>query len=152
MEIKNFVNDWVNNGNQSNDTYNKFFAYFVALNFLYNHEFENISSERERLALFVAKMISDNKFRDFKITLDNNSELTKRQILDMRAGKPSKLYKLEDIKNGNIVSIFLMIYQIRCNLFHGGKELYCDRDKNLVNDANCILKQFLEKYLELTNE
>ena len=45
-----------------------------------------------------------------------------------------------------------MIYQIRCNLFHGGKELYSDRDITLVAEAATILKLFLEKYLEITNE
>lgn len=151
MDIRKFVGDWINKGNNETDEYDKFFAYFVVLNFLYNHDCEGVSSERERLVLFVAKTISDNKFENFKITFNNNSELTKQQILDMRTNKNSKLYKLEDVENGNIVSIFLMIYQIRCNLFHGGKELYVDRNKKLVKEANEILKQFLEKYME-TNQ
>lgn len=153
MKIKEFIEGWIIKADKEEDEYYKFFTYYLALNYLYNHEFEEVSSEKERLVLFISKTVCNKEFNDFKITIDKKSELIKQQIKDMRSNRNSKIYKLDDVKNGNIVSIFLMIYQIRCNLFHGEKELHSDRDKNLVKEANVILKQFLKKVLgDLTNE
>lgn len=151
MEIKAFVKEWKNKGDVEQNQFNKFFSYYIALNVLYENEFPEISSEKGKLSSLVSKYICNPHFT-LTINMQNYSHLTDHQLLNMRTNKNCKLYKLEDLKQGNIFSIFMAIYQIRCNLFHGGKCIRNENDVNIVSDANDILKQFLEKYLELPNE
>lgn len=151
MEIKAFVKEWKDKGDVEQNQFNKFFSYYIALNVLYENEFPEISSEKEKLSLLVSKYVCNPNFT-LSINMDDYSHLTDHQLLNMRTNKNCKLYKLEDLKQGNIFSIFMAIYQIRCNLFHGGKCIRNENDVNIVSDANDILKQFLEKYLEITNE
>lgn len=151
MEIKAFVKEWKEKGDVEQDRFNKFFSYYIALNGLYENEFSEISSEKEKLSLLVSKYVCNPNFT-LSINMHDYSHLTDHQLLNMKTNKDCKLYKLEDLKQGNIFSIFMAIYQIRCNLFHGGKCIRNENDVNIVSDANNILKQFLEKYLEITNE
>lgn len=151
MEIKKFVKEWKDKGDVEQDQFNKFFSYYIALNGLYENEFPEISSEKEKLSLLVSKYVCNPNFT-LTINMRDYSHLTDHQLLNMKTNKDCKLYKLEDLKQGNIFSIFMAIYQIRCNLFHGGKCIRNENDVNIVSDANNILKQFLEKYLEITNE
>ena len=145
MTIKDFISSWLEKGNHDENEYNKFFSYYVALNYLYNHNFEEESNEKVRLTLFIAETLGQF---GFKIDMQNYPVLIEKQINNTLKNKPCKYYKLERVKQNNLIDIFLMIYQIRCNLFHGGKELLADRDLNLVAESNQILKLFLEEYLK----
>lgn len=145
MITKEFISGWIEKGNREENEYNKFFSYYVALNYLYNHEFEDEQNEKTRLALFIADTIG---LFEFKINMLDYPTLIERQLINMQTSKPCKYYKLERVKQNNLIDIFLMIYQIRCNLFHGGKELLADRDLNLISEANKILKSFLVQYAE----
>ena len=44
--------------------------------------------------------------------------------------------------------LFLSIYQVRCNLFHGNKYMDGERDKRLVKEGATILKTFLNKWMD----
>ena len=151
MKIKKFVKEWKDKGDVEQNQFNKFFSYYIALNGIYENEFSEISSEKEKLSLLVSKYVCNPNFT-LLINMYDYSHITDHQLLNMKTNKDCKLYKLEDLKQGNIFSIFMAIYQIRCNLFHGGKCIRDENDVNIVSDANNILKQFLEKYLEITNE
>jgi hypothetical protein len=56
----------------------------------------------------------------------------------------------ETVKNENekwqerIKALFMMIYQVRCNLFHGSKEVSNPRDVKLVRCAGEIIEMYLE--------
>lgn len=151
MEIKNFVSDWKNKGDEEINEFYKFFSYYIALNALYENEFPEVSSEKEKLSLLISKLICNSQFL-ISINMSDYPNLTDHQLLNMKTNKDCKLYKLIDLKTGNLFSIFMAIYQVRCNLFHGGKCVRNENDINIVADANKILKLVLEKYLELTNE
>lgn len=49
-----------------------------------------------------------------------------------------------------IVSLFMTIYRVRCNLFHGMKRPYPGRDYNLVRDSADILERCLPGLIEDT--
>ena len=59
--------------------------------------------------------------------------------------------RYEKLKNAQGVerleSLFLTIYQVRCNLFHGSKSLHIDRDIQLVRAASIILENYLKALL-----
>ena len=54
----------------------------------------------------------------------------------------------KDLNNQNIYKLFESIYIIRCNFFHGKKQLYNERDRKLITEANSLLSYFLEEYLK----
>lgn len=46
------------------------------------------------------------------------------------------------------IKVFLRIFQIRNNLFHGSKDLNDKRDMPLIREANDVLKLFLNDYFD----
>lgn len=151
MKIKEFVSDWKTKGDKESNEFYRFFSYYIALNSLYENEFPEVSSEKEKLSLLISKLICNSQFL-ISINMSDYPNLTDHQLLNMKTNKDCKLYKLADLKLGNLFSVFMAIYQVRCNLFHGGKCIRNENDINIVADANKILKLVLEKYLEITNE
>lgn len=49
-----------------------------------------------------------------------------------------------DCSISNIQKLFLNIYQVRCNLYHGSKEMRHYRDKAIVRESADVLKYFIE--------
>ena len=48
-----------------------------------------------------------------------------------------------------VILIFHRIYQVRCNLFHGGKSVRKLRDRDLVRESALVMKRFLQSYLKV---
>ena len=140
-----FIKKWIKLG-EDNDEYVKFYCYYIAFNHLYNEY--NAGSEIQKIILFLTTSLNSKKFNKFKIEIKEDSELCSRVVHDMKNDRPCKYYKLEDLKNNNPISIFMAIYQIRCNLFHGNKALEDSRNKQLVKEGAEILYKFLTKYIE----
>lgn len=55
---------------------------------------------------------------------------------------------VRDSDNWNVIKIFLRIYKIRCNLFHGNKSPCNKRDVQKVEESCVVLGSFLRKYLD----
>lgn len=62
-------------------------------------------------------------------------------VKDLRPGHQNSFEKLTDINNFKQVVDF--IYQIRCNLFHGGKSAIDGRDRELVEYSYHVLLEWL---------
>ena len=57
--------------------------------------------------------------------------------------------KAKEIGNiENLGEVLEVIYQIRCNLFHGAKDLEDERDHDLVKLAYDILTELFKKIVE----
>jgi hypothetical protein len=83
-----------------------------------------------------------NNDRNFLQTLEKFEDYT---VADMRYVDNSRKIRKYD---GSLDSLMEAIYQIRCNLFHGRKNLDEDRkDKELVSIAYNILLPLFKKYL-----
>lgn len=141
---KEFSKYWYNMGKElkENSVY-KFFTLYISFNALYNEYSDRYESDR------IKHFLRDNQNAGIKLSIKNDGELYKKIVMDMRTGKEinNRSYKLSEIRNNDIVAIFMGIYQVRCNLFHGSKKDY-DRDKNLVVESCDLLEAFLSKYFE----
>ena len=141
---KEFSKYWYEKGKslKENNEY-KFFNLYVSFNALYNYYSNRY--ERDRIKLF----LRDNQNAGIKLSIKNDGELYKKIVMDMRTGEEinNRSYKLSEIRNNDIVAIFMGIYQVRCNLFHGSKKDY-DRDKNLIGESCALLEAFLSKYFK----
>ena len=78
---------------------------------------------------------------EFQLLLNKLLEL--HEVYDMRPSQRGKKPEiLSDISNFKEVIKF--IYQVRCNLFHGGKNPNIERDKELVKYSGLILEKWVE--------
>ena len=58
------------------------------------------------------------------------------------------LYSLRhDSGEKRVESLLITIYHVRCNLFHGSKHLYVERDRNLVRSSAIIMEGYLKALL-----
>ena len=89
---------------------------------------------------FITKL---NAFNPFPL-LPLDAEIFS-QVKNMRYFKNSNRQNFGPYKNIN--DLFLNIYQVRCNLFHGSKAMESSRDKNLVKESNIVLKHLLDCFL-----
>ena len=87
---------------------------------------------------------------DFKSRLLNNGSLGSIKlkelspIEDMRPGS-SLLVRLND--ENSVEQVFKFIYQVRCNLFHGAKNIKSDRDYHLVDRSAKFLKSAIDQWM-----
>ena len=127
---------------EENNEY-KFFNLYVSFNALYN-KYSN-RFERNRIKHFLKADQNSN----VKLSIKKDGDFYQKLVMDMRTGEEinNRSYKLSEIRNNDIVAIFMGIYQVRCNLFHGSKKDY-DRDKNLIVESCILLENFLTSYFK----
>jgi hypothetical protein len=141
MDITHIKN-WYNRSEKYKDPVDKFIAVWISLNG-YGTLFSGKSHDKEmvewikrsELKSVFEKLLSSDE--DFKRDLE---ELKKEcPVFDMRPGFRNKSKTITDIKNFN--EVIDVIYQIRCNLFHGSKDWTNPRDRKLATLAFRILKK-----------
>jgi len=74
------------------------------------------------------------------------SKLYKNPIKDMRPNSRKPPIQISD--KSNLKQIIDIIYRIRCNLFHGGKEMNNQRDIELVKYSFYLLYGILDRILK----
>ena len=78
---------------------------------------------------------------------ETNASLDRDVVFDMRFPRSKEKAKKFVSENSNINNFFDVVYQIRCNLFHGGKEVNDGCDEKLVAWAYKYLDMFWSEYL-----
>ena len=153
-----YVEHWKYLGDKEDSPINQFFYYFVAFNCLYekvyleNHPFgDDDMKERDKIDEF----LEDSLYTSYKkdgfapcADLSKIPELAKgvakgpKQIERLRGY--SKINRDASMKDQE-KQLFMNIYQVRCNLFHGQKELMNDYDRNfrLIAESASVLKELL---------
>ena len=137
--------NWLNKGQdvESNKDLYRFFCFFIAFNRLYE---KHKGPQIDRINTLIEKEFYNIKddFNPFdnKI-LSKESELIKTQVSDVRNGKCDyDSIEYGTISLDNYKNLFGNIYQVRCNLFHGSKEM-TKRDKDLVRESADVLESFI---------
>lgn len=109
----------------------------------------NIDGVQQRINKFVEEFSEDYK-KHFPKSPDELRRaiigLMNYSVLDMRPSHQQDLpIKIEDGKD--LEQVFEVIYRVRCNLFHGGKDMQEVRDIELVHYSGIVLYYVLEKIL-----
>lgn len=142
--VKTLIRWWILKGRTEQDPFYTFFIYYLCLDAWMVAE-SNKDSDSDKLEWlintdnFLRKMWVEDGFAGKDINLNNLIDFS--PIQDMRPNQ-NKEAKLEDINS--FEQSIRFIYQIRCNLFHGSKDLMNDRDKQLVRFSGDILKRWIE--------
>ncbi len=164
--ITDFILYWKEQADHQNDVAFQFFGYFVVFNYLYNYNcYHNksrcnnirdgaiceVCSERKQFCFLLTRgeinKLKRNGFNPFTI-LNAESEMVKKPVDDRNTIDYENINREEDYAR-QVKNVFHNIYGIRCNLFHGRKELQCNqRNLQLVTEATQVLKHFIEIYIE----
>ena len=150
---------WYKYGHEAEDDVARFMFFWISFNWLYNaHEYQRYRpeffhpadyrgdpSERELILNCV-----DDLFERLKQYTPFSKEefqvFDTRAVQDEKSGRVRKIdFELlhSDLEEERIRGMFLTLYQVRCNLFHGSKVLRSGRDDDLI----CSGAQILEGYL-----
>ena len=135
-----FVKEWKERGDNAEHYVSKFFCYYIAFNWLYNTENDN--TEYARIEGYINTFIS--KYPSYNPQSLLKSREWNQEIRDSRSGGVNK-YIQKPVNP--CIHVFLQIYQVRCNLFHGSKSMKNPRNKILVKEASDVLEDLLNKII-----
>ena len=148
-----FTEKWLQRAERTQrclDDGDRFISLWIAFNGWMKGEFGENRSDRD----LINKVKKTLTFKDTFIKLKNDSvefrqnlgELSNYFVLDMRHMDDESKYKKYD---GSFESLLGVIYQVRCNLFHGRKNVDDDRkDFELVSLSYNILLPLFKEYLK----
>jgi hypothetical protein len=136
---------WKNLGSDQADPFMKFFMFYVCLD-AWMTTSSGANSDRRKLAWLIT---TDNPLKEHWATIATGQKFRSwlnglakiGTVKDMTPGSHD-YKKLNDI--ADFEQVILFIYQIRCNLFHGGKSPVNKNDRRLVSLSAKILERWIE--------
>jgi hypothetical protein len=145
--FKNKLSLWHQKAKKEKDPWVKFVLYYLIFD-AYTTKYSGSNNDAGKLDWFLG---SNNSLRDSIAGSWKSKLLPMAQALkalspvsDMRP-RPVESVALEDVESYE--EIFKFIYQIRCNLFHGSKDLQDSRDKNLVHFGGKFLEAMIDWWM-----
>lgn len=149
-EFKNKISLWKIKATKAKDPWIIFVLYYFIFDAYLTHESQSGEDARKKRWFFD----NNNSLKDsfsgcWKTELLPNVLALKSlsPIKDMRPGSITTV-SLND--ENNIEEIINFIYQIRCNLFHGSKDIMDSNDANLVFFGGEFLKNAIDWWLVST--
>lgn len=155
--IQNIINNWskLSKGEQLEeadfDLFVKFISLWVTFNAVYELTCSSVRGDRAKVSAF-SKL---SEAQEIHIELMGNQAykhavdiLAERGILIL-PGRNSR-QEISDINN--LDEVMLCVYQVRCNLFHGGKTPEDPRDTEVVGAAYTIVDTLIEPFIQKINE
>lgn len=134
-----FISEWIKRAEQEKEgSVFQFFCYYIAFNHLFNGEIYNYQGKLSELSLlkkYIGRIIKTHNLTPYE-TLSLDSELLKG-VSSEKLNKRTSEIKLRD---KDIKELFISIYYVRCNLFHGSKSMYSERNNKLVIDSCKVLR------------
>lgn len=172
MALVEFIEHWYKKGKSEDNDVFRFFCYYVAFNHLFEESYsENKCGECKRAShencktcyekKKICNLIShyfpeiNSRFNPFDgDILNRESELIvktvwKNTIDGDESDAGNREVKYSERTSRNYKNLFCNIHQVRCNLFHGAKEMQFIRDKELVRESADVLEHFLECMIEI---
>ena len=136
---------------EMDNPFDKFIALWVSFNSFYACEHLHDSEAKQLKMLedmykdIFSRVVATNKkaFADFKNYIDTKPK-NSGFIQDLRYPVSKEKYKKRYYNLTSFCEYLGCVYQVRCNLFHGGKDLEDGQDENIVQHSYITLQIFLE--------
>lgn len=145
------ASEWLDRGMRSSDPIDAFSNLWRAFNNLYFPT--EASTERKKILQFLAAGVSEPQAEEL---LDRNegavAYLLSRPVIDMRMnGKDTsgylEAYHSSESTALKLRQLFMVIYQVRCNLEHGQKSPHEERDVMLCEASVPLVAAVLRLHL-----
>ena len=103
-----------------------------------------VDIRNEDFSIHFQRLYEEHSFSDrFK---KSRVGIVQYSIPDMRPGSTNEPFKIQDPRK--LSEIIKAIYNVRCNLFHGGKEVNNKEARDLIKYASELLYEILEVVLQ----
>ena len=150
---KNYALEWYKYGlEKKDDSIIKFMMHWIAFNWLYSEYRHFETSEKNAIREFCREHY--NELAEFDaFSTDAIKVFLEEPVHDVMSASTriSGINQYRSLKEDDgltrLTSLFLTIYQVRCNLFHGSKSLHIERDVELVRSSAVILEGYLKSVL-----
>jgi hypothetical protein len=142
--VKNIVQTWYKKGTLETDPFNKFICFWISFNAIYMSRYP-VDGDKA----CIREVKKDAHFTsEYKNLLKGHAFQNKITAL-------IALGTITNEKNGDRYSfstndfpaLIEVLYQIRNNLFHGGKNVSEQRDLDVVSAAHPILSELLTRFM-----
>lgn len=150
---KNYVLKWIEKSQKEEDYFDKFVYGFFALNALYSIYYEG--DERRAIKMLFEASVKDHReeYRKILYTPEYEYFCNRPAIKNCkynpykenpgRKDTSSDTMKLpERSVIGSNRAMLMILYQIRCNLFHGNKSFGDENDQEILKNASELLLQY----------
>jgi len=141
---------WLERGQKANDPFNALTDVWRAFNNLFYSA--QGRTEREKIKAFLASKVSRE---DALAVLEKHQErityLLSQPVIDMRGNGRDTTQNILAFHAatgdpvGRVVELFMVVYQIRCNLEHGQKSPDRERDLQLCKCASPVVAYVVER-------
>ncbi|MCT4617474.1 MAG: HEPN domain-containing protein [Candidatus Gracilibacteria bacterium] len=150
---RKLIKNWLKKSALEEKPFDKFIALWIGYNGFYSNFFEN-GGDREKAItkmgnhLELKRLFEDDdginpKVEEFFKLIEGRKDELGIGVKDLKKNK------IVDIKREKGLKNFLkLIYTIRCNLFHGDKDIYGGRDDKLVLLAYEALYEIFSKFIK----
>lgn len=154
---RELIRRWFEKSKRQRNAFDRFISLWISFNAFYAAEHLR-ESERQQLNninndyknFFVELTRSNPKyFQDFKTYIETKTK-NAGFIQDLRFPIGQEKHKRRYANLGSLCEYLDCVYQVRCNLFHGGKNLEDGQDQEIVSRAYSSLAVFLERIYGLT--
>ncbi|MBU4332492.1 hypothetical protein KKD20_05225 [Patescibacteria group bacterium] len=149
---RELIRRWFEKSKEEENSFDGFISLWISFNAFYAAE-HLLESERQQL-----RNIYDEYKDSFVGLVDNHSETFQEFkhyieikpvntgfIQDLRYPVEKEKHKKRYQNLGSLCEYLDCVYQVRCNLFHGGKNLEDGQDQEIVSRAYNSLAVFLER-------
>ena len=148
-----FIPEWLKRADRQEETVDdcdRFISLWIAFNGWMKSEYGENKNDRYLIQSVIGNAEIKSVFEELKIKSVSFQKSLQRlnccRIIDMRDEFNKGRYKEYD---GSFDSLMQAIYQIRCNLFHGRKNVDGNKkDFELIQLALRILKSLFQEYLK----
>lgn len=133
------------------DIFIKFMSSWVAFNAIYEFTCSAVQRDREKVIAFSTMPMAQEIHTELMIVPTYKEAVTilaEKGILKLPSN--SNRQHIGDINN--LKEVLLCVYQVRCNLFHGGKTPESPRDREVVQAAYEIVTRLMEPFIVKINE
>lgn len=135
--------EWLERGNQEKDPVDAFSNFWRWFNNLFFHIVS--STERDKIKAFLNQKISEADAEEIlHAHTDEIAYLLSQPVIDMRRNGRDTKPNIEAFNAATdyltkLKELFLVIYQVRCNLEHGQKSPNRERDVHLCQSASPLV-------------
>lgn len=170
-EFKFFI-DLFAKANAEFDGDKQFFYNYVLFNHLYNFYDDETNpresdkkrrktGEKKRIEFFIEHVLNQNSacfsnynpFAELNVCHQNAKHITKSGEIELirRVREKQIDFDFDYSKKSSaeaVKALFLEIYEVRCDIFHGSADISDYETRELLEESNTVLKRFLDLYLQ----
>lgn len=169
FRVKEIIKEWFNSWKEKEDCFIKLMYLWISFNAFYyalwteyeewlkkeylDYQKKKLLTEKDQLLFLVSILNKKDQFNpkkwkniDLFFKFQNNrkrSDWEKWWVINLLKGKPVYYKEIE-----NLEEFILIIYQVRCNLFHWEKLAWDENDNKLVEKTALALEEFLTDILK----